>query len=109
MGLRTCIALVMAAASVRARATTCTHNSLTLGFILLRTLLLPARCRGMAQVADRICRRAQPIKVTPQADSIETPACSADISADGKVNVDDLLALLASYGSSCIQDHQFQI
>ena len=56
----------------------------------------------------------QPTKVTPFGDRralqndgldiVQGPACAADISDDGKVNVEDLLALLASYGSSCVKD-----
>ena len=56
----------------------------------------------------------QPIKVTAFGDRralqndgldvVQGPACAADISDDGKVNVEDLLALLASYGSSCVKD-----
>ena len=54
--------------------------------------------------------RAQPIKVTPFGDRralqgdgldvVQGPACAADISDDGKVNVEDLLALLASCKSA---------
>ena len=35
---------------------------------------------------------------------VESAECAADISGDGGVDVVDLLALLASYGSSCITD-----
>ena len=36
--------------------------------------------------------------------SAESAECAADISGDGEVAVDDLLALLASFGSTCIVD-----
>ena len=52
--------------------------------------------------------RAQPIKVTPFGDRralqgdgldvVQGPACAADISDDGKVNVEDLLALCTALG-----------
>ena len=39
-----------------------------------------------------------------QTNDIESAECAADISGDGSVAVEDLLALLASFGSMCITD-----
>ncbi len=48
------------------------------------------RLRGIVQVV--------------KSQTVESAECAADISGDGEVAVDDLLALLASFGSMCISD-----
>ena len=69
---------------------------------------------GVRAMVAVVMAASSPIKVTPFGDRralqgdgldvVQGPACAADISDDGKVNVEDLLALLASYGSSCVED-----
>ena len=126
MGVRALVGLVLAASSVRPHSRTCVSCALEcLGVAFVKLVgwgaNVPrnlATCPTPAAAPTNAPCRAQPIKVTPFGDRralqgdgldvVQGPACAADISDDGKVNVEDLLALLASCKCRNTTSHAFR-
>ena len=118
MGVRALVGLVMAASSVHPNSQYLRHTRV-LGCRWVTLVGWGANVPGTYAAApiNAPCR-AQPIKVTPFGDRralqgdgldvVQGPACAADISDDGKVNVEDLLALLASCKCRNTTSHAFR-